>query len=408
MASLSDDYRVAITVKVVGIGGGGSNAVDRMIEAGIQGVEFIAMNTDVQVLDRSKADKKIVLGSNLTRGLGAGGDPEVGRNSAEESRTDIRKALEGAHMVFLTAGMGGGTGTGASGVVADMARDLGALTVGVVTRPFGFEGARRKRIAEEGIALLRDRVDTIITIPNDKLLDVVDRRTTMQEAFRIADDVLRQGVQGISDIITDTGIINVDFADVRSVMESAGPALMGIGVASGDQRAVHAAEAAVSSPLLETSIVGAKRMLVNITAGPNLTLVEANQAMQFIQNLADPDEADIFLGHVEDPRMGDEVRITVLAAGVGSGWTPRPPVREAKRLSSTAAVEMQVPPSRMEVRNRPEPAPVPREAEASRTVEPTPERKHEEPSEVLPSPNTALSDEDLEVPAFLRHYRDRK
>jgi cell division protein FtsZ len=229
-------------IKVIGVGGGGSNAVNRMIEAGIQGVEFVAMNSDIQVLDRSKADKKIQLGTNLTRGLGAGGDPEVGAASAEESKNDIRKALEGADMVFITAGMGGGTGTGAAPVVAELARELGALTVAIVTRPFVFEGPKRSRFADQGVTTLTGRVDTLITIPNDKLMDVAERRTTLIDAFRIADDVLRQGVQGISDIITVPGQINVDFADVKAVMSNAGPALMGIGYGVGDQRALQAAQ----------------------------------------------------------------------------------------------------------------------------------------------------------------------
>ncbi|MBL8066700.1 MAG: cell division protein FtsZ, partial [Chthonomonadaceae bacterium] len=259
-------------IKVIGVGGGGSNAVNRMVEAGIQGVEFIAMNSDVQVLDKSLASKKVQLGLNLTRGLGAGGDPEVGKASAEESKSEVRKVLEGADMVFITAGMGGGTGTGAAPVVADLARELGALTIAIVTRPFVFEGSRRVRLADQGVTSLTGRVDTLITIPNDRLMDVAERKTTLLDAFRIADDVLRQGVQGISDIITVPGQINVDFADVKAVMANAGPALMGIGYGIGDQRAVQAAQMATSSKLLEQTIHGARGLLVNITSGEDMTL----------------------------------------------------------------------------------------------------------------------------------------
>lgn len=310
-------------IKVIGVGGGGSNAVQRMIEEGIQGVEFIAMNTDAQALQRSAATKKVQLGSDLTRGLGAGGNPEVGRNAAEESRTDIRKAMEGADMVFVTAGMGGGTGTGAAAVVADLAREMGALTVAVVTRPFAFEGPKRSRSAESGVTALIGKVDTIITIPNDKLLSVVEKKTTLVDAFRKADDVLRQGVQGISDIITVPGQINVDFADVRSVMQDAGPALMGIGEGMGEGRALQAAQSATSSPLLEQTIHGATGLLVNITSDDDLTLNEANEAMAYIQSLCDHEDANIFFGTVVDPELAGRVRITVLATGfapqTGSG-----------------------------------------------------------------------------------------
>ncbi len=286
-----------------------------MIEAGIQGVEFIAMNTDVQVLDLSAAPRKVQLGSALTRGLGAGGNPEIGKAAAEESKNDIRKVLEGADMVFITAGMGGGTGTGAAAVVADLAREIGALTVAVITRPFSFEGPKRYRLAENGVTSLMGRVDTIITIPNDKLLSVVERRTTLKEAFRVADDVLRQGVQGISDIITIPGQINVDFADVRAVMSDAGPALMGIGYGVGEQRALQAAQSATNSPLLEQTIHGAKGLLVNITSSEDLTLNETSEAMAYIQSLCDEEEANIFFGTVVDPELEGSVRITVLATG---------------------------------------------------------------------------------------------
>ena len=308
-------------IKVIGVGGGGSNAVNRMIEAGIQGVEFIAMNTDVQVLDLSGASRKVQLGASLTRGLGAGGNPEIGKNAAEESKNEVRKVLENSDMVFITAGMGGGTGTGAAPVVADMAREIGALTVAVVTRPFQFEGPRRSRLADQGVTALMGRVDTIITIPNDRLISVVERKTTLKEAFRVADDVLRQGVQGISDIITIPGNINVDFADVRAVMSDAGPALMGIGYGVGDQRAVQAAQSATNSPLLEQTIHGAKGLLVNITSSEDLTLSEVSEAMDYIHQLCDAAEANIFFGTVVDPEMDGSVRLTVLATGFNP-YTP--------------------------------------------------------------------------------------
>ncbi len=320
-------------IKVIGCGGGGTNAVNRMIDAGLTGVEFIAMNTDIQVLDISAADYKLQLGENLTRGLGAGGNPEVGRNAAEESKSDIKKSLEGADMVFITAGMGGGTGTGSAPVIAEIAKDLGILTVAVVTKPFKFEGPRRSRLADEGVDNLKDKVDTVIIIPNDRLLGVVEKRATLVEAFKEADDVLRQGVQGISDIITIPGIINVDFADVRAIMLNAGTALMGIGVASGDHRAVDAAQAAIASPLLETSIEGARAALINITGGPDMTLAEVHEATELIQQATDAEDANIIFGIVQDPNMKDEVRITVLA----TGFDQRPFVPVPARTTMTAA-----------------------------------------------------------------------
>jgi len=299
---------------VVGVGGGGSNAVNRMISAGLRGVEFIAINTDAQALALSNADKKIHIGGKLTRGLGAGGDPDIGRQASEETREEITEALEGADMVFVTAGMGGGTGTGGAPIVAQVGRELGALTIGVVTRPFSFEGRRRAAAAEEGIRVLRQRVNTVITIPNDRLLQVVEKSATVVEAFRIADDVLRQGVQGIADLITVPGLINLDFADVRTVMAEAGSALIGIGVASGEGRAAKAANAAIASPLLETSMQGARGVLLNITGGLDLGLVEVNEAAQIVQQAADP-EANIIFGAVIDDQLDGEVRITVIATG---------------------------------------------------------------------------------------------
>ncbi len=302
-------------IKVIGVGGGGSNAVNRMIEAGVRGVDFIAVNTDAQALLHSLAKDRRQIGAKLTRGLGAGAHPEIGEKAAEESRDDILDALKGADLVFITAGMGGGTGTGAAPVVAECARELGALTVGVVTRPFSFEGRRRQKQAEIGISKLAEHVDTIITIPNDRLNQVVDKNTSIMEAFRIADDVLRQGVQGISDLIASPGLINLDFADVKSIMSDAGSALMGIGEAEGETAAIMAAKAATESPLLETSIQGAHRVLMNITgAASKLTMFDVSQASSTIEEAVVPD-ANIIWGTSIDDSLGDKVRVTVIAAG---------------------------------------------------------------------------------------------
>ena len=301
-------------IKVVGVGGGGSNAVNRMIHAGLQGVHFIALNTDAQALMLSEASDKIQIGAKLTKGLGAGSNPEVGQRSAEESKEEIRAVLEGADMVFITAGMGGGTGTGAAPVVAEIAKECSALTVGVVTKPFAFEGRRRQAQAEKGIELLKAKVDTLITIPNDRLLQVAEKRTTMLEAFKIADDVLRQGVQGISDLITVPGLINLDFADVRAIMTNAGSALMGIGQASGDDRAIQAAKQAISSPLLEASIKGAKGILLSLSGSSNLGLLEVNEAAGIVADTADPD-ANIIFGAVINEDLQDEIIVTVIATG---------------------------------------------------------------------------------------------
>jgi cell division protein FtsZ len=302
-------------IKVVGAGGGGTNAVSRMVDAGLKGVEFIAINTDAQQLLATDADIKLGIGQELTRGLGAGGNPEIGAGAAAESRDDIKEALKGADMVFVTAGEGGGTGTGSAPVIAEIAKDeIGALTVGVITKPFEFEGRRRMQQALDGIEKLRQNVDTLIIVPNEKLLQVVERRESITDAFRKADDILRQGVQGITDLITVPGLINLDFADVRTVMHDAGSALMGIGSASGESRATEAAKAAVSSPLLEQTIDGATGMLLNITGGEDLGLFEVNEAAQVVVDTADKG-ANIIFGAVVDPAMGDEVRVTVIATG---------------------------------------------------------------------------------------------
>ena len=302
-------------IKVVGVGGGGTNAVNRMVDAGLRGVEFIAANTDAQALQMCDADIKLNIGHDLTKGLGAGANPEVGFGAAAESRDDIKEALKGADMVFVTAGEGGGTGTGAAPVIAEIAKnEIGALTVGVVTKPFDFEGSQRMRQADEGISRLRDVVDTLIVIPNEKLLNVVERRTTILEAFREADNVLRQGVQGITDLITIPGLINLDFADVRTIMHDAGSALMGIGEASGENRAAEAAKNAISSPLLEQSVEGATGILLNITGGTDLGLFEVNEAAEIIQGAADQN-SNIIFGAVVDDGLGDAVRVTVIATG---------------------------------------------------------------------------------------------
>jgi cell division protein FtsZ len=316
-------------IKVVGIGGGGVNAVNRMIEVGLKGVEFIAVNTDAQALLMSDADVKLDVGRELTRGLGAGADPEIGRQAAEDHAEEIEEVLKGADMVFVTAGEGGGTGTGGAPIVARIARSLGALTIGVVTRPFSFEGKRRAGQAEVGIASLRDEVDTLIVIPNDRLLSISDRQVSVLDAFHSADQVLLSGVQGITDLITTPGLINLDFADVKSVMSGAGSALMGIGSARGDDRAVVAAEMAISSPLLEASIDGAHGVLMNISGGSDLGLFEINEAAQLVADAAHT-EANIIFGAVIDDALGDEVRVTVIAAGFDGGM-PRARAHEPRR-----------------------------------------------------------------------------
>src|SRR5918992_97673 len=322
-------------IKVVGIGGGGSNAVSRMVDAGLGGVEFIAVNTDAQALLAVDADRKVHIGAQSTRGLGAGADPEVGRAAATESRDELKESLKGADMVFVTAGEGGGTGTGGAPIVAELARELGALTVGVVTRPFSFEGRRRADQAEDGIQELSERVDTLIVIENDRLLQVVEKQTSIVEAFRIADDILRQGVQGITDLITVPGLVNLDFADVRTIMRDAGSALMGIGVASGENRAVEAARAAISSPLLETSLDGATGILLNVTGGRELGLAEVDEAAQVVTAAADPN-ANVIFGAVIDDAMGENVRVTAIATGFGARQRrrrgePQPEERERER-----------------------------------------------------------------------------
>jgi cell division protein FtsZ len=366
-------------IKVIGCGGGGSNAVNRMIAGGVKGVEFITLNTDAQALALSHAEIKLQIGEKLTRGLGAGANPEVGKKAAEESRELIENALRGADMVFVTAGMGGGTGTGAAPVVAEIAKELGALTVGVVTRPFSFEGRKRAAQGEAGIAALKEKVDTLIVIPNDRLLEIVDKNTPMLEAFREADNILRQGVQGISDLIAVPGLINLDFADVKTIMTERGSALMGIGVGSGENRAAEAARRAISSPLLETSIEGARGVLMNITGGSNLSLYEVNEAADIVSSAADP-EVNMIFGAVINDELKNEIIVTVIATGFD----------EAQRQGSTAV-------------RRPQPASAVRPTAAAQTA-PGRLREEEEEKSLFSMSNL----DNLDIPAFLRNRRRSK
>jgi cell division protein FtsZ len=317
-------------IKVIGVGGGGSNAVNRMIAEGLRGVEFIAVNTDAQALLMSEAPQRIRIGDKLTRGLGAGGKAEIGQNAAEESAEDLREIITGADMVFVTCGMGGGTGTGASPIIAGLAKSVGALTIGVVTRPFKFEGSRRQAVADEGIQRLRENVDTLIEIPNDRLLDLVDKKVSMTEAFRVADDVLRQGIQGISELITVPGLINLDFADVRSIMSEGGSALMAVGKGSGESRSADAANSAISSALLDVTIDGARGILFNVTGSGNLSLIEINEAAEIIRAKAHP-EANIIFGAVIDEQMGDDIRITVIATGFDAADQHKPHTASSRK-----------------------------------------------------------------------------
>ena len=362
-------------IKVVGVGGGGTNAVNRMIEEGIRGVEFVAINTDAQALAISDADIKVHIGTDITKGLGAGADPSVGEQSAEESRDEIKRALAGSDMVFITAGEGGGTGTGAAPVVADIAKnDVGALTVGVVTKPFSFEGRRRAKSAEDGISNLSEAVDTLIVIPNDRLLDLSEKKTTMLEAFRMADDVLCQGTQGITDLITVPGLINLDFADVCTIMKGSGTAMMGIGTASGDNRAADAAEEAISSRLLESSVDGATRVLLSIAGNKDLGIQEINDAADLVAKSVDP-EATIIFGTVVDESLGDEVRVTVIATGFGEGQNQQslPSFSNSNDRRSERAS------------SRPAPAPAPQAAPARQS--------------------TSSSDGAFDIPDFLKRSR---
>jgi len=374
-------------IKVVGVGGGGNNAVNRMIAANLQGVSFVAVNTDKQALFSSNAEYKIQIGEKLTRGLGAGANPDVGLKAAEESRDDIYQALQGADMVFVTAGMGGGTGTGAAPVVAEIAKEMGILTVGVVTKPFTFEGKRRMKHASEGIEDLKAKVDTLVTIPNDRLLQVVEKRTSIVDAFRVADDVLLQGVQGISDLIAIPGLVNLDFADVRSIMHERGMAHMGVGRASGENRAVEAAKQAVHSPLLETSINGSKGVLLNITGGSDLGLFEVNEAAELVSEAADPD-ANIIFGAVIDESLKDEIKVTVIATGF----------EEIEHVRAKSVLKQ----AEAKIEQKEEPK---EEVRVSERTEEVPNK------EVTSAERSALLEEansdpvDFEIPTFLRRKR---
>ncbi len=375
---LADNFA---SIKVVGVGGGGGNAVNRMIEEGLGGVEFIAINTDAQSLLLSKAKTRVRIGDKLTRGLGAGGNPEVGRKAAEESSDELYEVLRGADMVFITGGMGGGTGTGAAPVVAQVAKELGALTIGVVTRPFTFEGSRRIQVAEAGIEALKTQVDTLIVIPNDRLLQIVDKKASLQDAFGLADDVLRQGIQGISELITVPGLINLDFADVRTIMSEGGAALMAVGRASGEDRARKAAEEAISSSLLDVTIDGARGILFNVTGGPDMSLFEVNEAAAIIKETAHPD-VNLIFGAVIDENMGEEIRITVIATGF-----------EQTRVAQRRVV------SKPKAAPRPAPQPVTPEPEQQPDATP-PQAAPRKAEEEFTS--RVYDTDDLDIPAFLR------
>lgn len=386
-------------IKVVGVGGGGNNAINRMIEGGLKGVEFLAVNTDKQALFLSKANMKIQIGDKLTKGLGAGSDPEIGQKAAEENKDEIAQALKGSDMVFVTAGMGGGTGTGAAPVVAAVAKELGILTVGVVTKPFTFEGRKRMMQAEKGIAQLKENVDTLVIIPNDRLLQVIQKNTSMVEAFKMADDVLRQGVQGISDLIAVPGLVNLDFADVKTIMLNTGIAHMGIGRASGENRAEEAAKQAIHSPLLETSIEGARGVLLNITGGADLGLLEVNAAAELVQKAADP-EANIIFGAVIDEALNDELMITVIATGFDRGLGGiNIPITKKPEFSSFFGPK---PGSNLQsLNNAPSsnPAPANNQPSISSVPQNAPAQK--------PAGNASIldNDNDLDIPPFLRRNK---
>ncbi|MGE7922160.1 cell division protein FtsZ [Viridibacillus arvi] len=388
MLEFDTDVEQLAVIKVIGVGGGGNNAVNRMIEHGVQGVEFIAVNTDSQALKLSKADVKLQIGGKLTRGLGAGANPEVGKKAAEESKEQLEEALSGADMVFVTAGMGGGTGTGAAPVIAQIAHDLGALTVGVVTRPFTFEGRKRQSQGYGGTTAMKEAVDTLIVIPNDRLLEIVDKNTPMLEAFREADNVLRQGVQGISDLIATPGLINLDFADVKSIMSDKGSALMGIGIASGENRAIEAAKKAISSPLLETSIHGAKGVLMNMTGGSNLGLYEVGDAADIVSAASDED-VNIIFGAVINDNLKDEIIVTVIATGFSDDDMPVDP-RSAGRGGIGAGRQAVTASSQQAVREV-------RQEEV---------KVHQEP--VRQTQTSQSQDDALDIPTFLRNRQKRR
>jgi cell division protein FtsZ len=390
MAEIKPDIETFARIKVVGVGGSGGNAISRMIESKIKGVEFVAINTDAQALHHSKANEKVHIGKNLTKGLGAGMNPEIGRQAAEENRDEIQEVLKGTDMVFVTCGLGGGTGTGAAPIVAETAKELGALTVAVVTKPFAFEGAQRRAIADEGLENLKDRVDSLITIPNDKLLTIIDRKTTLISAFKVVDDVLRQGVQGISDLITKPGIVNVDFADVRAILEESGSALMGIGVSSGENRAAEAARSAINSPLLELSIDGAKGVLFNISGSSDLTMLEINEAANIITESIDPNAKVIFGAVVDDDIRKGDIHITVIATGFDATRVNESPAEKISRGMYVHKPEKEEPKEKVTFpQKKLEPRMIIEEKVQPRFVPPREESKE-------------LEEDELEIPAFIR------
>lgn len=367
-------------IKVVGVGGGGCNAVNRMISEGLQGIEFITVNTDAQALLLSRANTRVRIGDKVTRGLGAGGNPEMGQKAAEESAEELYEVLKGSDMVFVTAGLGGGTGTGAAPIVAQIAKEVGALTIGVVTRPFTFEGSRRMSAAEAGISRLKEQADTLIVIPNDRLLQIVDKRASLQDAFQVADDVLRQGIQGISELITVPGLINLDFADVRAIMSEGGAALMAVGKANGEDRARVAAEMAISSQLLDITIDGARGILFNVTGGPGMTLFEVNQAAAIIKETAHPD-VNLIFGAVVDPSLNDEIRVTVIATGFDRA-SVRPVVERPLRIEEPQTTQRQRPQTE------------------TRSAANQPVQSNQVQADFQPR---VVNTDDLDIPAFLRH-----
>lgn len=431
MAEIKPDIEMFAKIKVVGVGGSGNNVLSRMIDSNIKGVEYVAINTDAQALHHSRASEKVHIGKNLTKGLGAGMNPEIGRQAAEENRDEIQEVIKGSDMVFVACGLGGGTGTGAAPIVAETAKELGALTIGVVTKPFSFEGAQRRAIAAEGLENLKDRVDALITIPNDKLLSIIDKKTTLINSFRIVDDILRQGVQGISDLITKPGIVNVDFADVRAILEDSGSALMGIGIASGDNRAVEAAKAAINSPLLELSIDGAKGVLFNVSGSSDLGMLEINEAANIITESIDPNAKVIFGAVVDDQIRKGELQITVVATGFdfdriggGRGVAQQPGLIQRRVVSFGSSAPTQPQSSGVSVAQDRESSTldepvrtssssaVSEAQEASehltfptKRIEPTKmiiEEKIQPKAISRESDNSFGGDDDLEIPAFIR------
>jgi len=392
MVEVKPDIETSAKIKVIGVGGSGCNAVSRMIEANIKGIEFVTINTDAQDLHHSKASEKVHIGKNLTKGLGAGMNPEVGRQAAEENRDEIQDVLKGADMVFVTCGLGGGTGTGAAPIVAETAKELGALTVAVVTKPFTFEGAQRRAIAEEGHENLRERVDTLITIPNDKLLQIIDKKTTLLNSFKIVDDVLRQGVQGISDLITKPGIVNVDFADVKAIMANSGSALMGIGIGAGENRASEAAKAAINSPLLELSVDGAKGVLFNVSGASDLTMLEINEAANIITESIDTNAKVIFGAVVDETIRKGEIQITVVATGFDEDKVNESPMEKLSRINM----------EEKKTEEKPEDSQMtfPRKSESTMIIK---EKIPPKPRRTVSQDkiNKDLDDDELEIPAFI-------